>query len=43
MPAFGHQGHFGASMRESLADQLLSIRVAFGGIDHVDAGVERRA
>jgi len=33
----------GEALPKDLADQLLAIRVAFGGIDHVDAGVERGA
>ena len=40
MPAFGHEHDFVAAPRDSLADQYLAVCVAFGRIDHVDAGVE---
>ena len=41
MPALRHQHNLGAALGNRLADQRLAVGVALGGIDHVDAGVER--
>src|SRR5580692_1280918 len=41
MPAFRHEHDFRAPLGNRLADQRLAIGITFGGVDHVDPGIER--
>ena len=41
MTAFGEEIIFAAAIVNGLADQLLAVVITFGGVDHVETGIER--
>ena len=43
VPALGEEIELPAPAADRFADELLAVLVAFGGVDHVEAGVQRAA